>query len=282
LGKALKIIDKKIVIKEISEAYQNINFNMSDEIKDALTKGLSIEKSKPGINVLNQLLENGRIACSTKIPLCQDCGLAVIFVEHGEDARVEGGLKAAITEGVKLGYGEGYLRKSVVAGLKRVNTKDNTPPIIHIDMVPGDEITIHLGSKGGGSENMSQLKMMTPADGVEGIKKFVDEVVTNAGPNPCPPIIIGVGIGGNFETCALLAKKALFRNINLSNEDPEIAKLEDELLEIANNSGVGPQGLGGVFTALGVNVETFPCHIASFPVAVNIECHSHRHMKLTF
>ena len=278
----MKIIDKKIVIKEISEAYQNINFNMSDEIKDALTKGLSIEKSKPGINVLNQLLENGRIACSTKIPLCQDCGLAVIFVEHGEDARVEGGLKAAITEGVKLGYGEGYLRKSVVAGLKRVNTKDNTPPIIHIDMVPGDEITIHLGSKGGGSENMSQLKMMTPADGVEGIKKFVDEVVTNAGPNPCPPIIIGVGIGGNFETCALLAKKALFRNINLSNEDPEIAKLEDELLEIANNSGVGPQGLGGVFTALGVNVETFPCHIASFPVAVNIECHSHRHMKLTF
>lgn len=278
----MRLISKEEITGRIAEAYPQINWRISTEMRTALSNALEKEESPAGRHALEQLLENARVAETEQTPLCQDCGLAVIFVEHGEEVRVEGGLRAAIEEGVRQGYKDGFLRKSVVAGLKRVNTTDNTPAIIHIDLVPGDKVKIHMASKGGGSENMSRLKMLTPAEGVAGIRQLVDETVRGAGSNPCPPIILGVGIGGNFETCALLAKKALFRQIDSRNPDAELAALEDELLVIANNSGVGPQGLGGRMTCLGVNVEMKPCHIACFPVAVNVECHSHRHIELEF
>jgi fumarate hydratase subunit alpha len=276
----MRIIEGQLVADKIAAAYMDITCNISEEMKNALNKAKLVEESETGKEVLQQILDNAVVAHQQKIPLCQDCGVAVVFVEHGEEVRVTGGIRQAIIDGVKIGYDKGYLRKSMVAGIERKNTGDNTPPIIHFNLVPGDSLKIHVAAKGGGSENMSQLKMMTPAQGVNGIKEFVKNVVTEAGPNPCPPIILGVGIGGNFETCAILAKKSLFRHIDSKNPNAELAQLEEDLLQIANQSGVGPQGLGGVVTCLGVNVEMLPCHLASFPVAVNVECHSHRHTTI--
>lgn len=278
----MRILAAETIERAIAEAYPRINRHIDPGLRDALQIAHEREESPAGRQALEQILENARVAESESLPLCQDCGLAVIFAEMGEDLRVEGGLKAAIEAGVRRGYADGFLRKSVVAGIERINTGDNTPAIIHIDLVPGDGLKILLASKGGGSENMSRLRMLTPADGLAGVRQLVDETVRSAGSNPCPPIILGVGIGGNFEVCALLAKKALFRPLGSRHPEPRLAELEEELLTIANDSGVGPQGLGGRMTCLDVHVEMRPCHIASFPVAVNVECHSHRHTELEF
>lgn len=228
------------------------------------------------------MVENANIAATESIPMCQDTGVAVIFVELGQNVHlVNGDLSEAINQGVKKGYQEGYLRKSMVGHpLERVNTGDNTPAVIHLKMVPGDQIKITVAPKGGGSENMSALKMLKPAEGVEGVKKFVLDTVRNAGPNPCPPLIIGVGIGGTMEKCALLAKEALLRPVGQPHSLPDIAKLEQELLAGINRMGIGPSGLGGVTTALAVHIEIFGSHIASLPVAVNINCHAARHKSV--
>jgi fumarate hydratase subunit alpha len=232
--------------------------------------------------VLDQILENADVAQKEQMPLCQDCGLTVVFLELGQDVHITGGeLNLAITEGVRQGYQDGYLRKSMVAQpfSARINTKDNTPPVIHTTVVPGDELRITVAPKGGGSENMSQLAMLKPADGREGVISFVVESVRRAGANPCPPIIVGVGVGGSAEKTMWLAKHALLRQVGSANPDPEEAELEAEILERVNRIGIGPQGFGGHTTALAVHVETFPCHIASMPVAVNIQCHSARHKE---
>ena len=230
--------------------------------------------------LLNKILRMKK-ACEKEVPICQDTGMAVFFVKVGQDVRVEGDtLTEAINKGVSLGYTDGYLRKSVVSPIHRVNTKDNTPAVIHYDMVKGDKIEIVYAPKGFGSENMSQLKMLKPSDGLDGIKKFIVDVVSEAGPNPCPPIVVGVGIGGTVDKCAQIAKKALTREIGEHNEDPFIADLEKEMLEAVNNLGIGPQGLGGRTTALAVNIETFPTHIAGLPVVVNINCHASRHKSV--
>jgi fumarate hydratase subunit alpha len=230
------------------------------------------------------ILENHRLAAREQRPACQDTGLAVVFLELGQDVRIEGGdLVAAINEGVRRGYEKGYLRKSVVAEplFERKNTRDNTPAIIHTSIVAGDKLKITLAPKGGGAENMSGVAMMIPAAGVEGVRKFVIEQVRKAGPNPCPPVVVGVGIGGNFEVAPLLAKKALVRPMGSRNPNPAYAALEDELLEAINKLGIGPQGLGGSTTALAVHVEYAPCHIASLPVAVNLNCHVSPHQSIT-
>ncbi|GFR36456.1 fumarate hydratase [Thermobrachium celere] len=239
-------------------------------------KRLNLEKK-----ILDILIKNSEIAENEKMPMCQDTGMAVVFMEIGQDVHIVGGnLEDAINEGVRQGYIEGYLRKSVVKDpLDRVNTKDNTPAIIHYSIVPGDKIKITVAPKGFGSENMSRLKMLKPADGVEGVKKFVLETVKEAGPNPCPPIVVGVGIGGTFEKAAFLAKKALLRSVDEENKNPYYAQLEKELLEEINKLGIGPQGFGGLTTCLGVNIEVYATHIAGLPVAVNINCHATRHKE---
>lgn len=230
---------------------------------------------------MNILVENAEIAKEKNIPICQDTGMAVFFVEIGQEVLIEGDtLTDAINEGVRQGYEEGYLRKSVVSPINRINTKDNTPAVIHYDMVKGDKIKIEFAAKGFGSENMSKMKMLKPSDGLEGIKKFIIDTVSEAGPNPCPPMVIGVGIGGTVDKCAQIAKKALFRELGEFNKDENIAKLESELLTAINKLGIGPQGLGGTTTALGLNIETFPTHIAGLPVVVNINCHASRHKKV--
>ena len=239
------------------------------------------EESQRGRDVLNILIENAKIAREKEIPLCQDTGMAVFFVNVGQEVMVEGDtLTDAINKGVSEGYTEGYLRKSVVSPLSRINTQDNTPAIIHYDMVKGDKIEIKYAPKGFGSENMSKSKMLKPSDGIEGVKKFILDTVSEAGPNPCPPIVVGVGIGGTLDKCAQIAKKALFRNVGEHNEDEFIADLEKEMLVKINNLGIGPQGLGGNTTALAINIETFPTHIAGLPVVVNINCHAARHKSV--
>jgi fumarate hydratase subunit alpha len=242
------------------------------------------EESELGREVLSRLLENARLAADEDTPMCQDTGLAVVFVELGEDVRVNGGhLSEAIAEGVRQGYEKGYLRKSVVHNpLSRCNTGDNTPPVIYTEIVPGETLKITVAAKGAGSENMSRLKMMAPADGEEALKSFVKETVERAGASACPPVIVGVGLGGSFEQCALIAKKALLRPLSDSSADPASAKLEEELLDLINSTGIGPMGVGGRVTALAVKVETAPCHIASMPVAVNLQCHAARHAEHTW
>jgi hydro-lyases, Fe-S type, tartrate/fumarate subfamily, alpha region len=237
------------------------------------------EVSETGIEILNSIIENAKIAKVKEMPICQDTGVAVIFVEIGQDVHVVGGsLDDAINNGVKDGYLNGYLRKSIVNDpFVRINTNDNTPPIVHYDIVGGDKLKITVAPKGAGSENMSALKMMKPSDGIEGVKKFIIDTVEASGPNACPPLIVGVGIGGNFEYAPLLAKKALLRPINQRNNDDDIRALEEELLLKINSLGIGPQGLGGSITALAVNIEKYPTHIAMLPVAVNISCHVTRH-----
>lgn len=255
------------------------NCRLGDDVVRALKSGLEIEESPTGKEILKQLLENQEIARQEMMPICQDTGWAVVWVELGADVRIKGGaLYDAIEQGVAKGYTEGYLRKSIVADpLRRKNTGNNTPAIIHCEVVPGDRLRLTVQPKGGGSENMSEVRMLSAADGVAGIKRFVVERVWRSQANPCPPIIVGVGIGGTFEKCALLAKRALLREVGSVHPDPFYAQLEAELLEEINRLGIGPQGLGGRVTALAVFIETFACHIATMPCAVNINCHAARH-----
>jgi fumarate hydratase subunit alpha len=258
------------------------NYYLGKDVLTALRAYREKEVSPVGREVLDQILENAKIAREQQMPLCQDCGLTVIFVELGQHLHVVGGdLNEAVTEGVRQGYKDGYLRKSIVARpfSARTNTKDNSPPVIHTTIVPGERLKITVAPKGGGSENMSQLAMLKPADGRAGVVNFVVESVRKAGANPCPPIIVGVGIGGSAEKTVWLAKHALLREVGQPSPDPEVVDLEAEILERVNRIGIGPQGFGGVTTALAIHIETFPCHIASMPVAVNIQCHSARHKE---
>ncbi len=268
------------VVQTVSRLCVDANCNLGADMIRALDQALAIEESPTGKDSIEQLKENAAIAKRDQVPICQDTGLAVIFVEIGQDIRVVGGnLDEAINEGVRQGYLEGYLRKSACHPFTRVNTGDNTPAIIHYRIVDGDTLKITVAPKGGGSENMSKVVMLKPADGIAGIKEQVVEWVRQAGGNPCPPTIVGVGIGGNFERSALLAKEALLREIDSINPDPELQSLEDELLEAINNLGVGPQGLGGRVTSFAVHVKMQPCHIASLPLAINIQCHAARHKE---
>ncbi|MCH1959382.1 MULTISPECIES: fumarate hydratase [Romboutsia] len=257
------------------------NINLGEDVVCAIHNNLEKEESELGKNILHVLLENIQVANEKKIPICQDTGMAVFFVKVGQEVLVRGStIEVAINEGVRQGYEEGYLRKSVVDPINRINTKDNTPAIIHYEMVKGDKIEIEFAPKGFGSENMSKMKMLKPSDGVKGIKEFIINTVSEAGPNPCPPIVVGVGVGGTIDKCAQISKKALLRNIGEHSKDRFIAELERELLAEINKLGIGPQGLGGNTTALSVNIETFPTHIAGLPVVVNINCHASRHKKV--
>lgn len=277
----IRTIKAETITDTVERLFKDLNYNIGNDISEALCNAQENEESPVGKAVIAQLLENNKIAAEEKIPICQDTGMAVLFVEYGERVVIDGNFKEAVEEGVRRAYVGGYLRKSVVTDpvFDRVNTKDNTPAIIYTDIVEGDKIKILAGCKGFGSENMSQIKMLTPSAGIEGVKQFILDAVKYAGPNPCPPIVVGVGIGGTFEKAAQLAKKATLRPINTKNEDPRYAKLEDELIEEINKMGFGPAGLGGNTTAIGVNVETYPTHIAGMPVAVNICCHAARHKE---
>ena len=272
------------IVDKIREMCIESNYSLSKDVMAAYEKALETEKSPLGQEVLSQIMENARIADKEGVPLCQDTGLAVFFVEVGQDVSIVGGLlNDAINEGVRQGYHAGYLRKSVVQDpiFERRNTSDNTPAIIHAEIVAGDRLKIMLDIAGGGCENMAALKMLRPSDGLEGVKYFVVETVRNAGANPCPPVVVGVGIGGDFEKVAMLAKKALLRPVGQPNSKLEVAALEEDLLKRVNQLGIGPVGLGGVVTALAVHIEMHPCHIASLPVAVNLGCHSSRHKNIT-
>jgi len=258
------------------------NYDLPEDVLDSLRAARQAEVSPVGRELLDRILENADIARLERMPLCQDTGLTVVFLRVGQDVHIVGGaLTDAINEGVRRGYIDGYLRKSVVAQpfSQRVNTKDNTPAVIHTDIVPGDTLHIMVVPKGGGSENMSFLGMLKPADGRQGVIDFVVNSVDKAGANPCPPIIVGVGIGGTIDQTTLLAKRALLRRVGQPSTDPEVASLEQEILQRVNGLGIGPQGFGGLTTALAVHAETFPCHIASMPVVVNIQCHSARHKE---
>lgn len=277
----MKNINIEEVTKNIKEMCIEANLVLSADVKGRVLGAREQEKSSLGRQILGQLEENMKIAEEDQIPICQDTGMAIVFVTIGQEVHIEGGnLEDAINEGIRQGYQEGYLRKSVVGDpLLRENTKDNTPGIIHYDIVSGDKLELTVAPKGFGSENMSRVIMLKPADGVDGVKNAVLETVKLAGPNACPPMVVGVGIGGSFEKCALLAKKALTRNLDIQSSLPHIHKLEEELLAAINKTGIGPGGLGGKTTALGVNIETYPTHIAGLPVAVNICCHVNRHIK---
>ncbi len=269
------------IIAAVRQAAITANYVIGPDLLAAFRRGLAEEESASGREIFRQLIDNARIAETECVPLCQDCGLTVIFAEVGQEVHIVGGdFEAALQEGVRQGYQEGYLRKSVCHPLTRTNTGDNTPAVIHTEIVPGDRLKLWVVPKGGGSENMSRLFMLKPAQGWEGIKEAVVGTVREAGPNACPPYIVGVGIGGNFERAALLAKKSLLRELGSQNPDPDLAAREEELLKAINDLGIGPQGLGGRLTALGVHILLQPCHIASLPVAVNIQCHSSRHREV--
>ena len=279
----MRTVDVSVVTQNIKEMCIEANHFLTEDMKCALDKAATAEKSPLGKQVLEQLEENLQIAGEDMIPICQDTGMAVVFMEIGQEVHFEGGsLEDAINEGVRRGYTEGYLRKSVVKDpLIRENTKDNTPAIIHYSIVPGKQVKITVAPKGFGSENMSRVFMLKPADGIEGVKNAVLTAVKDAGPNACPPMVIGVGIGGTFEKCALMAKKALTRPVDEHSQIPYVAEMEQELLQKINASGIGPGGLGGSTTALAVNINTYPTHIAGLPVAVNICCHVNRHAVRT-
>lgn len=278
----MRKIHSDLITEAIKKLSQEANLNLPQDVKDALQNAKKNETSETGKNILEQLQQNAEVAEKEKMPICQDTGMAVVFVELGQEVLIEGEtIQKAVNEGIKQGYEEGYLRKSVVKDpVNRKNTQDNTPAIIHIEQVHGDRLTIKFAPKGGGAENMSRLAMLKPAQGVKGIKKFVLETIEQAGANPCPPIIIGLGLGGNFEKSAILAKRALFRDLNQKNPDVFYANLEEELENEINNLGIGPQGFGGTQTCLRVLIETYPCHIASLPIAVNIQCHAARHKEI--
>lgn len=279
----MREIDAQLLTKNIKEMCIEANHYLSDDMKKVFDNARNNEKSPLGKQILEQLDENLKIAREDMIPICQDTGMAVVFVKIGQDVHITGeNIEDAINEGVRQGYVEGYLRKSVVNDpIIRENTKDNTPAVIHYEIVPGENITITVAPKGFGSENMSRVFMLKPADGIEGVKNAVLTAVRDAGPNACPPMVVGVGIGGTFEKCAYLAKKALAREADSSSDIEYVSKLENELLEKINKMGIGPGGLGGTQTALAVNVETYPTHIAGLPVAINICCHVNRHITRT-
>lgn len=271
------------IIPEVKKLCIDANLYINQDVVDKIKEGLEKESSRVGKNILQLILKNHKKAAEEKMPLCQDTGVAIVFLEIGQDVHIIGGnLTDAINEGVREGYESGYLRKSIVKdpAVERINTGDNTPAIIYTDTVPGSELKITIIPKGGGAENMSTVRMMKPADGIEGIKNFVVKHVIQSGGNPCPPVIVGVGIGGSFEQSALLAKKALLKPLDEQNSDPSYAAAEVEILKRINKSGIGPQGLGGRTTALAVSILQKPCHIASLPVAVNIECHCHRYKSI--
>ena len=277
----MRNIDSSEITKNIKEMCIEANHFLAPDMERVFKKAKENEESKLGCQILEQLDENLKIAAEDMIPICQDTGMAVVFIEIGQDVHIEGeNLEDAINEGVRQGYVDGYLRKSVVSDpIIRENTKDNTPAVIHYSIVPGENIKITVAPKGFGSENMSKVFMLKPADGIEGVKDAVLTAVKEAGPNACPPMVVGVGIGGTFEKCAILAKKALARPADSNSEIPYVKELEEELLTKINKLGIGPQGFGGKTTALGLNIETYPTHIAGLPVAVNINCHATRHKE---
>jgi fumarate hydratase subunit alpha len=276
----IREISNREIIEVVRDLCIDANYNLGNDVLHAFDKAIEAEESATGIEVLKELKENARIAREEKAPICQDCGLAVVFIDIGQDVHIKGGdLKEAINEGVRQGYEDGYLRKSACHPFTRKNTGDNTPAIIHIQIVPGDKIKIVFAPKGGGAENMSRVTMLTPAAGIEGVKDFVVNRVKESGSNPCPPTVIGVGVGGTFERSAILAKKAILRDIGNRNPDPELATIEEEILTRINRLGIGPMGYGGNTTSLDVFLEIEPCHIASLPVAVNIQCHAGRHKE---
>ena len=269
------------IIEAVKELCVEANYYLSDDVRNTLYHAKKSETWPLAENILEQIILNSDIAKNENKPICQDTGMACVFLEIGQDVHIIGGLlEDAINEGVRRGYDEGFLRKSVVKDpINRINTKDNTPAIIYYDIVPGDKIKITVAPKVFGSENMSRIKMLKPSDGLQGVKDFIIETIKLAGPNPCPPIVIGVGIGGTFDKAAYLSKKALIRPLNVRNKDEFYSNLEKELLEDINNLGIGPQGFGGKTTAIGLNIETYPTHIAGLPVAVNINCHATRHKE---
>jgi fumarate hydratase subunit alpha len=277
----MRIIKTDIIVQNIKEMCIEANYNLSKDMEEAILSSPDKEQSPLGKEILSQLQQNIDIARNEMIPICQDTGMAIVFMQIGQDVHIEGeNLEDAINEGIRQGYKEGYLRKSVVGDpLLRVNTKDNTPGVIHYEIVPGDSIEITVAPKGFGSENMSRVYMLKPSDGIEGVKQAVIETVKLAGPNACPPMVVGVGVGGSFEKCTLLAKKALTRDISTHSKIEYIKDMEIELLKKINHLGIGPAGLGGRITALGVNIETYPTHIAGLPVAINICCHVNRHSR---
>lgn len=274
----IRTIRAEVITENIKEMCIEANHMLSKDMEEVFLQSAESEKSALGKQILCQLKENLDIAREDLIPICQDTGMAVIFLKIGQDVHIEGtGLSDAVNQGVREGYTEGYLRKSVVEPIERINTKDNTPAIIHYEIVPGDQIDITVAPKGFGSENMSRIFMLKPADGLEGVKESILTAVKDAGPNACPPMVVGVGIGGTFEKCAQMAKHALTRDLNEEPSIPYVRELEKEMLEKVNKLGIGPGGLGGTVTALAVNIETYPTHIAGLPVAVNICCHVNRH-----
>ena len=278
----MKIVRYRDIVAAVREMCMKAAVELPDEFTRSLKRSVTKEKSPLGQSILKSLIENAAIAKRDAVPLCQDTGFAVFFVELGSSTIVEGGvLTDAINEGVRLGYREGFLRASIVDDpiFKRINTRDNTPAIIHLSMIAGEGLRIVLAPKGGGCENMSALSMLKPSDGMQAVIDFVVQTVIKAGPNPCPPTIVGVGVGGTADMAAILAKRALLRPLHSSHPAPEYAKMENTILDTINASGIGPQGLGGSITALAVHIETHPCHIASLPVAVNLNCHAARHVE---
>ncbi len=277
----MKILSEKKITSAVKDALIEINYKLDDTFISRLENAKDNESNALSKSILEDILENQEIAKQGVNPLCQDTGVAVIFADVGIELKIDGTLEKAINEGVKLAYDEGYLRKSMVRHpFDRANTKDNTPAVIHTNLVKGNKLTLHLAAKGAGSENMSKVFMLKPSDGIEGVKKVVKDTIFNSGGKPCPPIIVGIGIGGNFEKSTLLAKQALFRDLNDSSDDPIIKELEDNLYTEINALGVGPMGVGGDTTCVGVKINTFPMHIASLPVAINIQCHANRHKKV--
>jgi fumarate hydratase subunit alpha len=279
---------REIQTEQITEAVKSLcidaNYDLGQDVVESLKRSLDREESPTGKEILAMILENAQIARTERLPICQDTGFAVVFAELGQDVHIVGGdFEEAINEGVRQGYDQGYLRKSIVSDpvLERKNTGDNTPAVIHTRIVPGEGIRIVFTPKGGGSENMSEVKMMKAADGIEGVKDFVVDKVRRSGGNPCPPVVVGVGIGGTFEKVALLAKQALLRPLGQRHPDPRFAAVEEEILQRVNKLGIGPMGLGGRISVLDVHVEIFPCHIASMPVAVNMQCHAARHKEIS-
>jgi len=278
----MKEIHSEQIIDAVERLCIEANYDLGNDVMEGFKRAISQETSEQGKEILQLLIENAEIAHEERVPMCQDTGMAVLFVELGQDLHIIGGqLTDALNEGVRRGYEKGFLRKSVVKDpFNRVNTGDNTPAIIHYDIVPGDKLHITIAPKGFGSENMGALKMLKPSDGLEGAKRFVIETVDKAGGNPCPPIVVGVGVGGTMEKATFLAKKALLRTIGQCSQEEHLAEIERDLLEKINKLGIGPQGFGGVTTALAVNLEVYPTHIAGMPVAVNINCHSTRHKEV--
>lgn len=275
----MREIDSSLISEVVAKLCIDANYHLPPDMKKQIISSSKEESWETASIILDQIIENFNIADENLQPICQDTGLACVFLSIGQDVHIKGNLEEAVNEGVRKGYSQGYLRKSVVSDpLNRVNTGDNTPAMIYYDICPGDKIKITVAPKGFGSENMSQIKMLKPSDGIDGVKDFVIKVVEDAGPNPCPPIVVGVGIGGTFDKAAYLAKKALMRPVDQRNSEDFYAELEEELLKKINALGIGPQGFGGRTTALAVNIEKFPTHIAGLPVAVNINCHVTRHM----